>query len=212
MGFVRLLPRSSSRARDAAAEAELELEAASELEVDVSEIDAGDAIGMPALDHLPVVEELPAAVSHAGCVGTGRDSAGACARSDRNARHRAREPEGWRREDHDDAEPRRRVQGDGLPGAARRSRPSGQPDDEPGTEPRHDRDLDVRRARAEDPDLGRDRAARGRPCRRLDRSRRRRARARRADRPRALAREGARSRCATATTSSSSTRRRHLAC
>jgi len=69
MGFVRLLPRSSSRARDAAAEAEheaelqAELEAASELELDVSEIDAGDAIGMPALDHLPVVEELSAVVS-----------------------------------------------------------------------------------------------------------------------------------------------------
>ena len=36
-------PRRSSRPR---------LEAASELEVDVGEIDAGDAIGMPALDEL----------------------------------------------------------------------------------------------------------------------------------------------------------------
>ena len=69
MGFVRLLPRSSARARDAAAEAELEaaleaeLEAAPELEADVSEIDSGDVMGLPALDDLPVVEDLPVAVS-----------------------------------------------------------------------------------------------------------------------------------------------------
>ena len=69
MGFVRLLPRSSARARDAAAEAELEaaleaeLEAAPELEADVSETDAGDVMGLPALDDLPVVEDLPVAVS-----------------------------------------------------------------------------------------------------------------------------------------------------
>src|SRR4051794_11220055 len=69
MGFVRLLPRSSARARDAAAEVELEAaletepDAPSQLEADVSEIDAGDVVGMPALDDLPVVEERPVAVS-----------------------------------------------------------------------------------------------------------------------------------------------------
>jgi chromosome partitioning protein len=68
MGFVRLLPRSSARARDAAAEAELEaaleaeLDAAPEPEADVSEIDSGDVMGLPALDQLPV-EDLPVAVS-----------------------------------------------------------------------------------------------------------------------------------------------------
>ena len=69
MGFVRLLPRSSARARDAAAEAELEaaleteLDAMPELEADVSEPDAGDMMGLPALDDLTAIEESPVAVS-----------------------------------------------------------------------------------------------------------------------------------------------------
>ena len=64
MGFVRLLPRSSARARDAAAEADVEAGSSSvELEADVSDIDSGDMIGMPALDDLPEIEERPVAVS-----------------------------------------------------------------------------------------------------------------------------------------------------
>ena len=71
--------------------------------------------------------------------------------------HRLRESEGRRREDDDDAEPRRRVRGAWEARAARRPRPAGQPDDEPGAEPRHDRALDVRRARPQAADLRGDR-------------------------------------------------------
>src|SRR4051794_32267856 len=64
MGFVRLLPRSSARARDAAAEAALEADPAEpELEAGMSEIDSSDLVGMPALEDLPMVNDMPVAVS-----------------------------------------------------------------------------------------------------------------------------------------------------
>ena len=129
-----------------------------------------------------------------------------------NAGDRAREPEGRRREDDDDAEPRRRVRGAGLQGAADRPRPAGQPDDVAGPEPGHDRAVDVRRARPPPADRAGDRDARGRHRRLVDRPRRRRHGAVEPDRPRARAREGARAGQATTTTSSSSTRRRRSAC
>jgi chromosome partitioning protein len=60
MGFVRLLPRSSSRARTSTAEAELDIELESELGVDVSEIEPGSepAAELAALEELTVLEEL----------------------------------------------------------------------------------------------------------------------------------------------------------
>ena len=185
MGFARLLTRSSSRDVDSVVE--------TEPEVDVSEATPDPAVELPPLDDIPVFEEAPAPIAVAPVASAPVVVPQAPAPGATGTRVIAlREPEGWSREDDDDAQPRRRVQGDGLPGAARRPRPAGQPDDEPGAEPGHDRDVDVRRPRPQDPDHRRDRASRGRPRRRLDRSRRRRARARRADRPRALAREGAR--------------------
>ena len=61
--------------------------------------------------------------------------------------HRVRQPEGRRREDDVHAQPRRRVHGAGAAGADGRPRPAGEPDDEPGAQSRHDRAVDVRRAR-----------------------------------------------------------------
>ena len=54
MGFVRLLPRSSSRARDSIVETE------TELEVDVSDTTPEPAAELPALEDIPVIGE-PAA-------------------------------------------------------------------------------------------------------------------------------------------------------
>src|SRR5438045_3116251 len=51
MGFARLLPRSSSRARDSVVETELEVE------VDVSETTPDLAGDLPSFDELPVMEE-----------------------------------------------------------------------------------------------------------------------------------------------------------
>ena len=163
MGFVRLLPRPRA-ARDAAAEAELEaaletdLDAMSELEADVSEPDSGDMMGLPALDDLTAIDVSPVAVSTP--VASAPVVVPRHLRRERPARLRVRESEGRRREDDDDAESRRCLQGEGLPGAARRPRSAGQPDDEPGAEPGHDRDINVRRAGAKDPDLGLSRSAR----------------------------------------------------
>ena len=192
MGFVRLLPRSSrSRRRLPTVETEPSARRSSDFEPEPDPSSSTRARRAPLPTPL-----APAAPRRSSC--RRRPDA----RRDRHPRDRVREPEGRRREDDDDAEPRGRVQGDGLPRPARRPRPAGQPDDEPGAQPRHDRDLDVRRARAEDPDLGRDRATRGRSRRRVDRPRRRRAGVGRADRPRTLAREGAARGARPATTSS----------
>jgi len=70
MGFVRLLPRSSSRARTSTAEAELDIELESELGVDVSEIEPGSdpAAELAALEELAVLEELPVPVVAAPAV------------------------------------------------------------------------------------------------------------------------------------------------
>ena len=70
MGFVRLLPRSSSRARTATAEAELDIELESELEVDMSGIEpASDpAAELASLEELAVLEELPVPVVAAPAV------------------------------------------------------------------------------------------------------------------------------------------------
>src|SRR5215211_696702 len=75
------------------------------------------------------------------------ESPGAPARGARDARHRLRQPEGRRGQDDDDAQPRRRVLGAGARRPARRPRPAGQLDHEPGLEPGRHRALDVRRAR-----------------------------------------------------------------
>ena len=119
-----------------------------------------------------------------------------------------REPEGRRREDHVDAEPRGRVRRVGPPRALHRPGPAGQPDDEPGHRPRQGREVDVRRARAPHPAHGGDPGARDRHRRRLDRPGRRRDRDVHPDRPRALAREGDPAVSRRTTTSSASTRRR----
>ena len=126
--------------------------------------------------------------------------------------HRVRQPEGRRGEDHVHAQPRRGVRRAGPPRARRRPRPAGQPHDEPGAQPRHDRALDVRRARP--PAADRAGAAQGgdRPRRLVDRPGGRRARAVQPDRPRARSREGAGAGARTTTTGSSSTRRRRSAC
>src|SRR3954453_14028245 len=58
-----------------------------------------------------------------------------------------RQPEGRRRQDDYDAEPRRGLRREGPPRAVRRSRPSVEPDDEPGDRSRLARAVDVRRAR-----------------------------------------------------------------
>ena len=105
--------------------------------------------------------------------------------------HRVRQPEGRRREDDLDAEPRRGAQGEGVPRPLRRHGPAGQPDDEPGVEPGLDRALDVRRPRPPAADRERDREGGDRPGRVLDRPRRGGARPLEHDRPRARAREGA---------------------
>ena len=73
--------------------------------------------------------------------------------------------------------------------AHRRPRPPGQPDDEPGPEPRLDRALDVRRARPSAADQRGDPRAGGRPRRLVDRPRGRRAGALEPDRARACAGE-----------------------
>ncbi len=54
--------------------------------------------------------------------------------------HRLRQPEGRRRQDDDDPEPRGRLRREGLPRALRRHGSAGQPDDVPGHRPRHGRD------------------------------------------------------------------------
>ena len=127
-------------------------------------------------------------------------------------RHLLREPEGRRREDDLDAQPRRRARRAGQPRPVRRHGPAGQPDDEPGPEPGLDRALDVRRPRPPAPDPERDRAHGDRPGRLVDRPRRSGARALEHDRPRARPREGAERRSRRTTTTSSSTRRRRSAC
>ena len=109
----------------------------------------------------------------------------------RSAGDRPRQPEGWRGEDDDHAQPRRRVRRDGVPRAARRPRPAGEPDDVAGPQPGRDRAVDVRRARPPAAHGARDRRVRGRRGRVLDRPRRRGHGAVEPDRPRARAREGA---------------------
>ena len=66
-----------------------------------------------------------------------------------------RQPEGRRREDDDDAQPRGRLRRVRPRVLVRRPRPAGQPDDEPGDRPRQGREVDVRRARPPHPDHAR---------------------------------------------------------
>ena len=202
MGLIRLRPRPGASSPAPARQLEHEPE----------EDRAAEPIALsePAADPAPpALTPVPVAVRRRGGP---RFESRHRARPERNAGDRAREPEGRCREDDDDAEPRGRVRRDGPSRAARRSRPAGQPHDEPGAQPGRDRAVDVRRTRPEAPDLGGDRAPRGRPRRRVDRPRRRRAGAQLADRTRAGARQGAASRCGTPTTSCSSTRHHRSGC
>ena len=125
---------------------------------------------------------------------------------------RVRQPEGRRRQDDDDAQPRGRFRREGAPRAGGRHGPAGQPDDEPGDRPGLGREVDVRRARQQHVDPRGDPQAGGGRRLRLDRPRRRGDRDEHEDRPRALAREGAAGRCSRTTTSSASTRRPRWAC
>ena len=87
--------------------------------------------------------------------------------------HRFRQPKGRRREDHVDHQSRRCAAGARPARARDRPRPAGQPDDEPGLQPRRDRAVDVRRARPPPADRARDPGDGGRPRRLVDRPRRR---------------------------------------
>ena len=126
--------------------------------------------------------------------------------------HLVREPERRCRQDDIDPQSRRRASREAAARACRRPRPAGQPDDEPGLQPRRDHAVDVRRARAPAADRARRPPGGDRHRRLVDRPRRRRAGDERDDRPRALARQGAARRSRTITTTSSSTRRRRSAC
>ena len=106
-------------------------------------------------------------------------------------RDRVRQPERWRRQDHDYAQPRSGVCRGRASGPVRRHGSPGQPDDVSGHRPGHAREVDVRRARAPHLDPRGDPEARGRRRLLVDRPGRRGDRDVDDDRPRALAAEGA---------------------
>ena len=106
------------------------------------EPDATRARGRGTADHRQPGDRAVAARVAAGLAGAGAGTARAARQGDQ-----LRQPEGRRREDDHDPQPRRRLRRVGPRRALHRPRPAGQSDDEPGDRPRQGRDVDVRRAR-----------------------------------------------------------------